>query len=74
METQGFYKNNNGKLIYGPNHVLSLNYELRKETKDQNIYPVDGWYWFNSEDEAYSFFGIEKPVPVDNKRINFIKL
>jgi hypothetical protein len=69
METQGFYKNNNGQLIYGPNYVLSLNYELRKETKDNNIYPVDGWYWFNTEDEAYLFFGIEKKVPPTNNKL-----
>jgi hypothetical protein len=52
METQGFYKNDNGTLLHGPNYVLNKNYELRAETKDQHTYPVDGWTWFDSEEEA----------------------
>jgi len=50
--TSGFYKEENGELLYGPNFVLNKNYELRKETHDQHTYPVDGWYWFDSEEEA----------------------
>jgi len=34
-ETQGFYKNDNGTLLYGPNFILNSNYELRKETKSE---------------------------------------
>jgi len=56
-ETQGFYKND-GTLLYGPNFVLNANYELRKETKDDYTYPVDGWYWFDTRQEALDFFGI----------------
>lgn len=56
-ETQGFYKND-GTLLYGPNFVLNDNYELRKETKDDYTYPVDGWYWFDTRQEALDFFGI----------------
>ena len=56
--TSGFYKEENGELLYGPNFVLNKNYELRKETHDQHTYPVDGWYWFDSEAEAKSFFNI----------------
>ncbi len=51
-DTSGFYKDENGELIYGPNFVLNKNYELRKETHEQHTYPVDGWYWFDSETEA----------------------
>jgi hypothetical protein len=51
-DTSGFYKEENGELIYGPNFVLNKNYELRKETHEQHTYPVDGWYWFDSETEA----------------------
>ena len=54
--TSGFYKEENGELLCGPNFVLNKNYELRKETHDQHTYPVDGWYWFNSQDEARLFF------------------
>jgi hypothetical protein len=53
-DTSGFYKEENGDLIFGPNFVLNKNYELRKETHEQHTYPVDGWYWFDSETEAKS--------------------
>lgn len=55
--SSGFYKLD-GDLLYGPNFVLNANYELRKETCEQHTYPVDGWYWFDSEAEAYAFFNI----------------
>jgi hypothetical protein len=58
-DTSGFYKNDNGYILYGPNFVLNANYDLRKETKDQHIYPIDEWYWFDSIEEAYTFFGLE---------------
>jgi hypothetical protein len=58
-DTSGFYKNDNGYVLYGPNFVLNANYDLRKETKDQHIYPTDEWYWFDSIEEAYTFFGLE---------------
>lgn len=61
-ETQGFYKNDDGTLLYGPNFVLNANYELRKETKDDHTYPVDGWYWFDSEDDARNYFGISEDL------------
>ena len=51
----GFYKND-GDLLYGPNFVLNADYELRKETKDEHTYPVDGWYWFDTEEEARAYF------------------
>jgi hypothetical protein len=57
-DTSGFYKLD-GSLIYGPNYVLNANYELRRETKDEHTYPVDGWYWFDSEDAAKEFFEID---------------
>jgi len=41
---------------------LNANYELRKETKDDYTYPVDGWYWFDSEGVARDHFGIYEEV------------
>ena len=55
LDTSGFYKNENGMLLFG-NLVLNANYELRREEHEQYTYPVDGWYWFNSEKEAKTFF------------------
>lgn len=59
--TSGFYKQD-GEILYGPNFVLNANYELRKETYQEHTYPVDGWYWFDSKKEAYTFFNVELPV------------
>lgn len=57
MDTSGFYKLD-GDLLYGPNFVLNANYELRRETHDQHSYPIDGWFWFDSEQEARLFLGL----------------
>ena len=51
-DTSGFYKKDGEVLLYGPNYVLNAAYELRRETKDQNTYPIDGWNWFDTEEEA----------------------
>ncbi len=52
--SDGFYKREGDELLYGPNFVLNENYELRRESRDQHQYPVDGWWWFDSEEEARS--------------------
>lgn len=58
-DTSGFYKLD-GELLYGPNFVLGPygSYELRRSTKDEHTYPTDGWHWFDSEEEAKTFFNI----------------
>ena len=56
-----FYKKDNDMVLEAPNFVLNKNYELKKETKDTHIYPIDGWYWFDTIEEAYTFLGIEFP-------------
>lgn len=58
QDTSGFYKNDNGDLLFGPNFVLNANYELRRETHNQYTYPVDGWSWFNSEEEAKTAYNL----------------
>jgi len=63
-DTRGFYKLD-GALLYGPNFVLNADYELRRETHEQHSYPVDGWYWFDSEDQARAFFGL--PADAENQ-------
>jgi hypothetical protein len=57
MDTSGFYKLD-GSLLYGPNYVLNANYELRRETRNDPSYPVDGWHWFDTEEEARLFFDL----------------
>lgn len=55
-----FYKLD-GSLLEAPNFVLNANYQLHKESKDNYTYPVDGWYWFDTVEEAYAFFNITPP-------------
>jgi hypothetical protein len=62
MDTPGFYKvDPSGIVIYGPNYVFGPydQYKLLREEKDTYTYPIDGWYWFDTEQEAYEFFQIE---------------
>jgi hypothetical protein len=56
--TQGFYKLVNDELSFGPNGVTGPNVDLVKELKDAYEYPVDGWYWFDSEQAAKEFWNL----------------
>jgi hypothetical protein len=56
-----FYKNDNGTLLCGPNFVENANYSLRREIYDTYTYPIDGWYWFETDEEARKFFGLPEP-------------
>ena len=49
---EGFYKNDNGELLFAPNFVENKDYQLYKEHHSEYNYPIDGWYWFDSEEEA----------------------
>lgn len=53
-DTSGFYKASQGELLYAPNFVLNKDFKLRRETKDQQGYPVDGWHWFDTRAEAHA--------------------
>lgn len=61
MNTSGFYKNDNQTLLFAPNFVDSGSFYLSRDKKDNFVYPVGGWYWFDNEDSAYLFFNIQKP-------------
>jgi hypothetical protein len=56
-DTSGFYKVD-GSLLFGPHYVLNANYELHREQHETYAYPVDGWYWFDTEGEARAFFNL----------------
>lgn len=49
---QGFYKDDNGFLVWSADRVLNERFELWLDQKDTYTYPVEGWYWFDSEVEA----------------------
>lgn len=54
-----FYKLDSGVLLFG-RVVTSPNFELTTETKDNFQYPQDGWYWFETKEEAELFFNIQQ--------------
>jgi hypothetical protein len=62
MDTSGFYKNESGQLLYGPTTVqfpISIDHvDLNRDQKDDHSYPVDGWHWFDTEEEARLFFDL----------------
>ena len=59
METSGFYKLDGTDFLHGKNYVINAEYTLLREHKDEYSYPHDGWMWFDSEDQARGYFGIQ---------------
>jgi len=55
-----FFKQDNNELFEGPNVVQGLGFALFKEEKDTYTYPVEGWYWFDTTEEAMAFFNLPK--------------
>lgn len=60
-DTSGFYKLD-GELLHGPNFVYAPEFTLLKEHHAEYSYPVGGWYWFDSLEEAHAHFGITPEV------------
>jgi hypothetical protein len=58
METQGFYKYQDEQLFCAAHIVEGQGILLMCEQKDQYEYSIDGWHWFDSEEEAVEYFGI----------------
>jgi hypothetical protein len=52
-----FFKYENGLLMSG-NHVESSEFTLIDSLKETYDYPVQGWWWFPSEDYARAFFNV----------------
>ena len=57
----GFYKYDN-ELFYAKYFVRGQNYELNINDRMSYNYPVQGWYWFDSLEEACLFFNINIDV------------
>lgn len=58
-----FFKHADGKLLFGERFVTGPGYDLSADRRDEYKYPVDGWFWFDTEDEARAHFGMpEEPV------------
>lgn len=56
MSTAGFY-NNQG--FWTPHKVSHADFELVKDLKDTYTYPVFGWTWYNSVEEAQAAEGFD---------------
>lgn len=52
--------------MHGPTAVHGPSFNLLSEEKDLYTYPVEGWYWFDSEAEAREFFGLP-PKPEEEQ-------
>ena len=56
---KGFYKNGeNNTLMYAPNFVYNKDYELLIDNQATYTYPIDGWYYFENEQEATTHFNL----------------
>jgi hypothetical protein len=53
---KGFYKYDGINLIFAPNKVEHKEYVLKIEDKEKYTYPIDGWRYFETEDDAKVFF------------------
>lgn len=53
-----FYKLDEGQLFEAPTAVESLHYAIYVERKDEYEYPVYGWYWFDTKEDALVFFDL----------------
>ena len=54
----GFYKIEGGNLLFAPHFVDAPAFTLIEEEKDNYEFPVGGWCWFDSLDDANRFFGL----------------
>lgn len=52
-----FFKLHDAELAESSN-IDGPGFSLTETGKDAHIYPVEGWHWFDSEDEARAHFGL----------------
>lgn len=60
LNTAAFYKYESENLLVGKK-ILNLDYELYSDNHDEYKLPIDGWYWFESIEDARIFFEIPEP-------------
>lgn len=51
-DTSGFYKLYGDELVFAPNAVYNKDFTLLREEKNTYTYPIDGWEWFDSKENA----------------------
>ncbi len=52
----GFFKKIEDEIVMAENFVYSPIVTLKIEEKDNYTYPQDGWYYFDTKEEAEEFF------------------
>jgi len=66
-----FYKlNDNKELEIAETCISGLNLDLHYLQKDTYTYPVQGWYWFDTEEEARIFFNLPPLIINENGYLN----
>ena len=58
-----FYKIKDSELLQAENAVMSRDFTLLRDEHETYTYPVDGWRWFDTIEEANTFFGISITDP-----------
>lgn len=51
-----FYKKEENEILNGGDTVSTPSVVLTASAKDEFTYPQDGWYWFDTFDEALAYF------------------
>jgi hypothetical protein len=59
MLGSGFYKRDGDDLLYGPNLVEGPTFVLLRENQAEYNYPIDGWSWYEDENQARTILGLE---------------
>jgi hypothetical protein len=62
MINPGFYRFTDQLLSYASESVYAPNFTLRAADYADYTYPIDGWFWFDSQSDAEAFFGINGAV------------
>lgn len=68
IDTSGFYKKEEeiNNMVYAHTFVENADYDLQRELKDTYEYPINGWYWFNTREDARIFFNLPPDPPEPN--------
>ena len=58
-----YYKREQDNILTAPSFVYAPDFTLLAEEHSQHTYPMGGWYWFDTTNEALAFFAAN-PEPV----------
>lgn len=63
-DTSGFYRLDNGRLLYGPADIHGPGFTLTRDGHAAARYPIDGWTWYDTRDAATTAL---QPTSVDDR-------